>query len=78
MMEQHTLGYDKIINYSVKDLTVLYQAEGVPAPEAKERAKIICKEIASLNKNEQNLWQRVRSTEQQFSETNLRQCGYIS
>ena len=63
MRTYKTLGYDDLTLTSVAEITEMYIKEGVPVEEAKERAKIIHKEIDRLNHQEMRLWERVRKHE---------------
>ena len=64
-------GYDPICNHTPEDVEDMYAAEGVPPTEARDRAEFISKEINKLNRNEYNLWAKVRAHEIAFDPQTL-------
>jgi hypothetical protein len=59
-----TAGYDPLFDYTPEEIEQMYVAEGIPLEEARERSKVIAREIIRLNRAEQRLWKKVRKHEQ--------------
>jgi len=64
MLKRMTRGYDKLVDYTKKELADMLIAEGESPHVAWARAKETKQAISRLNKREQRLWDRVREYEE--------------